>query len=43
VVITAHLGGFSDVYAQRALPTVEHNMACFLKGEYDRMINVVKR
>jgi len=43
VLITAHLGGFSDVYAQRALPTVEHNMACFLKGEYDRMINVVKR
>jgi len=43
VLITAHLGGFSDVYAERALPTVEHNMACFLKGEYDRMINVVKR
>ena len=43
VLITAHLGGFSDVYAQRALPTVEHNMACFLKGEYDRMINVVRR
>ena len=43
VLITAHLGGFSDVYAERALPTVEHNMACFLKGEYDRMINVVRR
>jgi len=43
VLITPHLGGFSDVYAERALPTVEHNMACFLKGEYDRMINVVKR
>jgi len=43
VLITAHLGGFSDVYAQHALPTVEHNMACFLRGEYDRMINVVKR
>lgn len=43
VLITAHLGGFCDVYAERALPTVEHNMACFLKGEYDRMINVVRR
>jgi D-2-hydroxyacid dehydrogenase (NADP+) len=43
VLITAHLGGFSDVYAERALPTVEHNMACFLNGEYDRMINVVRR
>ncbi len=43
VVITAHLGGFCDVYAERALPTVEHNMACFLKGELDQMINVVER
>jgi len=43
VLITAHLGGFSDVYAQRALPTVEHNMACFLRGDFDQMINVVRR
>jgi phosphoglycerate dehydrogenase-like enzyme len=43
VLITPHLGGFSDVYAARALPTVEHNMACFLRGELDQMINVVRR
>jgi D-2-hydroxyacid dehydrogenase (NADP+) len=43
IIITAHLGGFSDVYAQLALPTVEHNMACFLRGDFDRMINVVRR
>ena len=43
VIITAHLGGFSDVYAERALPTVEHNMACFLRGDFDKMINVVRR
>jgi len=43
VVITAHLGGFCDVYAERALPTVEHNMACFLNGDLDGMINVVRR
>ena len=42
-VITAHLGGFCDVYAERALPTVEHNMACFLRGDLDKMINVVRR
>jgi D-2-hydroxyacid dehydrogenase (NADP+) len=43
VVITPHLGGFCDVYAERALPAVEHNMACFLRGEFDKMINVVRR
>ncbi len=43
VIITAHLGGFSDVYAERALVTVEHNMACFLRGDFDHMINVVRR
>ena len=43
VIITAHLGGFSDVYAERALVTVEHNMACFLRGDFDNMFNVVRR
>jgi phosphoglycerate dehydrogenase-like enzyme len=43
VIVTAHLGGFSDVYAERALVTVEHNMACFLRGDFDSMINVVRR
>jgi len=43
VLITAHLGGFCDVYAERALVTVEHNMACFLRGDFEQMINVVRR
>jgi D-2-hydroxyacid dehydrogenase (NADP+) len=43
VIITPHLGGFCDVYAERALPTVEHNMACFLGGDLDKMINVMRR
>ena len=43
VVITPHLGGFCDVYAERALPAVEHNMACFLRGDFDQMVNVVRR
>jgi phosphoglycerate dehydrogenase-like enzyme len=43
VLITPHLGGFCDVYAERALPTIAHNMACFLRGDYDAMINVVRR
>jgi phosphoglycerate dehydrogenase-like enzyme len=43
VIITPHLGGFCDVYAERALPTIEHNMGCFLRGEFDDMVNLVRR
>jgi phosphoglycerate dehydrogenase-like enzyme len=43
VVVTPHLGGFCDVYAERAWPTIEHNMACFLRGDFDGMINLVRR
>ena len=32
VIITPHLGGFCDVYVDYAMPTVEHNMRCFLAG-----------
>jgi D-2-hydroxyacid dehydrogenase (NADP+) len=43
VIITPHLGGFCDVYAERALPTVEHNMNCFLRGDIDSMVNLVRK
>ena len=43
VIITPHLGGFCDVYAERALPTIEHNMDCFLRGDIDGMVNVVRK
>jgi phosphoglycerate dehydrogenase-like enzyme len=43
VIITPHLGGFCDVYAERALPTIEHNMACFLRGDFESMVNVVRK
>jgi D-2-hydroxyacid dehydrogenase (NADP+) len=43
VIITPHLGGFCDVYAERALPTIEHNMACFLRGDINGMVNVVRK
>ena len=43
VIITTHQGGFCDVYPDLALPTVETNMRCFLAGDSERMINVVKR
>jgi D-2-hydroxyacid dehydrogenase (NADP+) len=43
IIITPHMGGFCDVYAECALPTIEHNMDCFLRGDIDNMINVVRR
>ncbi len=41
VIISTHQGGFCDVYIDYALPTVETNMECFLKGDFSGMINVV--
>jgi D-2-hydroxyacid dehydrogenase (NADP+) len=41
VIITTHQGGFCDVYIDYALPVVEKNMECFLKGDTGHMINVV--
>jgi phosphoglycerate dehydrogenase-like enzyme len=43
VIITPHLGGFCDVYADLALVTVEHNMECFLRGDVAGMHNLVPR
>jgi phosphoglycerate dehydrogenase-like enzyme len=43
VIITPHLGGFCDVYAERALPTIAHNMDCFLRGDIDSMTNLVRK
>jgi phosphoglycerate dehydrogenase-like enzyme len=43
VVVTAHLGGFYDAYVDRAMPTIVHNMACFLAGRTKDMINLVPR
>ncbi len=43
VIVTPHLGGFHDEYADRALPTVEENVRKFLAGETQNMINVVRR
>src|SRR5262245_10903085 len=43
VVVTPHLGGFHDQYAEEALPTVVDNFRKFLAGEVSQMANVVKR
>jgi phosphoglycerate dehydrogenase-like enzyme len=43
VIVTPHLGGFHDQYAERALPTIESNLRRFLAGDTQNMINVVRR
>jgi phosphoglycerate dehydrogenase-like enzyme len=43
VIVTPHLGGFHDQYAEEALPTVVENFRKFLAGDLDNMKNVVKR
>jgi phosphoglycerate dehydrogenase-like enzyme len=41
VIITPHLGGFHDEYANKALPLIEHNLRSFLAGDAGAMLNVV--
>ena len=43
VIITPHLGGFYDAYVERAMPTIVHNMKCFLAGRTGEMTYVVAR
>lgn len=43
VIVTPHLGGFHDQYADRALPAIEENVRRFLAGDTQSMTNVVKR
>lgn len=43
VIVSPHLGGFHDAYADDALPIIEENMRRFLAGDMANMINLVKR
>jgi phosphoglycerate dehydrogenase-like enzyme len=43
VLITPHLGGFCDVYADYALPVIEENLRKFLAGDTRNMVNLVRR
>jgi len=42
VIITTHQGGFCDTYVDLAMPILEHNMRCFLRGDLKGMINVAR-
>lgn len=42
VIVTPHLGGFHDEYADRALPVIEENLRRFISGDTRNMINLVE-
>ncbi len=42
VIVMSHLAGFSQGYENRAMPTIEHNFRCFLKGDLKSMMNIVR-
>jgi len=43
LIITPHIGGMSDRYAEQALPVVKHNLEAYLGGKLGEMINLVKK
>jgi D-2-hydroxyacid dehydrogenase (NADP+) len=43
LIVTPHLAGFHDRYASQALPIVEENIRKFLTGDFEHMVNVVRR
>ena len=43
VSIFSHLGGYSHGYEDRAMPTIAHNMQCYLDGDWKKMLNVVRK
>ena len=43
VTIFSHLGGYSQGYEDRAMPTIAGNMTKFLSGDFKSMINIVRK
>ena len=43
ITIFPHLGGYSQGYEDRAMPTLAGNMAKFLAGDLKSMINIVRK
>lgn len=43
LTIFSHLGGYSQGYEDRAMPTIEGNMRKFLAGDAKSMINIVRK
>jgi len=43
VIVTPHVGGMSDIYAEQVLPIFRENLHRFLRGERTNLINMVAR
>ena len=43
ITIFPHLGGYSQGYEDRAMPTIAGNMAKFLNNDLKSMINIVRK
>ena len=43
LTVFPHLGGYSEGYEDRAMPTIEGNMRKFLGGDLKSMINIVRK
>jgi phosphoglycerate dehydrogenase-like enzyme len=43
LTVFPHLGGYSEGYEDRAMPTIEGNMRKFLNGDLKNMINIVRK
>jgi D-2-hydroxyacid dehydrogenase (NADP+) len=41
VIITPHIGGMSDIYAEQLLPLLLHNLRAFAAGDRAAMLNLV--
>ena len=42
VILTPHVGGLSDIYAEQVLPIFEENLRRFLQGERRNLINYIE-
>jgi D-2-hydroxyacid dehydrogenase (NADP+) len=42
-LLFSHLGGYSEGYEKRAMPTIEGNMRKFVAGDLKNMINIVRK
>jgi D-2-hydroxyacid dehydrogenase (NADP+) len=43
LIMFPHLGGYSEGYEDRAMPTIAYNMQCFLAGDPAKMKNIVRK
>jgi phosphoglycerate dehydrogenase-like enzyme len=43
LTIFSHLGGYSEGYEERAMPTIAGNMRKFFAGDLKNMVNIVRK